>query len=321
MPVRVVEVVAGLLRDASGRVLVTERPVGGEDGGLWEFPGGKIEAGESPQQALARELAEELGIGIGASEALHRVTQSTPTRRLRLHGLTVAAFAGTPHGREGQRLRWVDPIELDHLPMPRADRPLVTALRIPRVYAVSAYEPSIEGTLAWLQQTLTAGARLLQLRVPQQDDAFERLARTAIAQCRAADARLILNADVASALALDADGVHLSSARLRPLTARPLPPDRLVLASCHHAEEMAHALAVDCDAIVLGPVAPTPSHPNGRALGWHGVEALLADYPLPAFLIGGLGPRDLSRARIHGAFGVAGIRAFRGDAGREDSGP
>lgn len=123
-------VAACALIDADGRVLLTQRPPGKAMAGLWEFPGGKIEAGETPETALIRELGEELGVTVKAAclapltfashayESFHLVMPLYVCRR----------YEGIPRGREGQALRWVKPRDLRDFPMPAADEPLIPFL-------------------------------------------------------------------------------------------------------------------------------------------------------------------------------------------------
>lgn len=131
MPRRTVHVVAAALIDGDGRILVAQRLPGGSLGGLWEFPGGKIEAGETPEAALVRELAEELGITVAldALQPLTFVSHAYADFHLLMMLYTVRAWDGAPLGQQGQTLRWDDVAGLAMLPMPPADVPLLAALR------------------------------------------------------------------------------------------------------------------------------------------------------------------------------------------------
>lgn len=303
-------VMAGVLRDAGGRVLLAQR--GGDDAlaGLWEFPGGKCEPGEAPATALGRELAEELGVRVEAAEPLLRVPWRQPGRALLLDAWSVQRWSGDPVGREGQALRWVEADALPAIAMPPADRPIATALRMPRQMMVTA-EPGADAAafLRGIGRALAAGARLVQLRAKRLDAAALRpLAAAVLALARPCAARVLLNGDPALALELGLDGVHLPAAALP--AARPLPAGLLCGASCHDAAELARAVAAGLDYAVLGPVAATATHPDAVPLGWDRVAALLEDVPLPVYLIGGLGPADLARARATGAYGIAAIRAW-----------
>lgn len=128
---RQVPVVAAALVDFEKRVLVAQRPAGKSLAGLWEFPGGKIEAGETPEAALVRELAEELGI-IVAETALMPVTfvsHAYPDFHLLMLLYACRDWTGTPHGQQGQPLAWESLDALKSLPMPPADVPLIAAIK------------------------------------------------------------------------------------------------------------------------------------------------------------------------------------------------
>ncbi len=122
-----VHVVAGVLRDARGRVLLARRTEGRDLAGLWEFPGGKVEPGESPEDALVRELREELGVETEVGAPVACVPLESPGRRLLLDVREVA-FSGPPRGLEGQALAWVPLRKLSDYPMPPADVPVVAEL-------------------------------------------------------------------------------------------------------------------------------------------------------------------------------------------------
>ena len=311
-------VVAGVIRDARGRVLLARRTSGRDLAGLWEFPGGKIEPGETPEAALARELTEELGIRAVAGEPVIRVPQRYPDKRLVLDVRHVQ-FTGTPKGLDGQALVWSPPEKLARYPMPPADRPVVAALLQADRYLVTP-EPG-EDEPAWLQglqRALEGGVRRVQLRARLLDPArWQRLAARAVALCREAGADMLLNGDATLALHLDA-GLHLRASQLRAppladiaeLRRRGLP----VTASCHDASELQRAQALDCDFAVLGPVARTATHPDADGIGWDGFAQAREHASLPIYAIGGLKPHHIATARQHGAQGIAAIRGLWPDS-------
>lgn len=128
---KLVLVSAVVLVDPDGRILVTQRPEGKSMAGLWEFPGGKVEAGETPEQALIRELQEELGIDTWSSclAPLTFASHSYDDFHLLMPTFICRKWAGQVQGREGQAIRWVRPPELRDLPMPAADLPLIPVIR------------------------------------------------------------------------------------------------------------------------------------------------------------------------------------------------
>ena len=308
---KIVEVVAAAITDPRGRVLLARRAVGRDLAGLWEFPGGKVEPGETPEQALVRELREELGIEVRPGAPLIAVPQAYPTKRLRLDVRLVSAWNGVPKGHEGQALAWVPLHRLASYAMPPADIPVVAALTQPDRYLVTP-APTSEGEwLAGIQRAVAAGIRRLHLRLPHDFPAEHRenLLRQAVTLAHAAGAEPFIGGDVELARATGA-GVHLRAAQLAGLHERPLPRTLPVAASCHDEAELHHAQRLGCDFAVLGPVQPTPTHPEAPGLGWTRFAALRETVSLPIYAIGGLAPADIPTARRHGAQGIAAIRSL-----------
>jgi len=126
---RRLEVVAGILRGRDGRVLIAERLGDGPFNGLWEFPGGKIAAGEAPDAALARELAEEIDVRVLASTHFLSLEHDYPDRRVDIDFFLIDRWEREPRGMEGQRLRWVLPVDLDEANLLPADEPVIAALQ------------------------------------------------------------------------------------------------------------------------------------------------------------------------------------------------
>jgi 8-oxo-dGTP diphosphatase len=309
-----IEVVAGVITDARGRILLARRTEGRDLAGLWEFPGGKREPGETPEDALARELHEELGIAATVGARVITVPHRYPHKRLLLDVRRVASWQGPVKGLDGQALAWVPPRKLASYAMPGADRPVVAALQQPDRYLVTA-APEGDGRrwLAAIERMAGAGdARRIQLRPGAGTDPvrWRALVRDAAALCRAADVEVLVNGDIALARELRV-GVHLKAAQLAALAQRPLPQALPVAASCHDAAELAHAERLRCDFAVLGPVQATASHPDAAPLGWGAFAMLREASTLPIYGIGGLGAGDLDMARAHGAQGIAAIRAFQ----------
>lgn len=308
-----IHVVAGVLRDAQGRVLVAQRPAGKHLAGFWEFPGGKRDPGETPPDALRRELAEELGIRVDAAEPLIAVPWTYPEKRIVLDAWIVTAYTGEVHAREHEALRWVDPAELATLPMPPADVPIVTALRLPDRYLITPPLASSARTvvLDGIEHACRAGIRLIQFRQPAWTRReTESGAIDARAICMRHGAALLVNGDIEIALRCDPAGVHLPARMARTLDRRPLPADRWFAVSCHDEAELAHAARIGADFATLAPVATTPTHPDAAPLGWPRFAALTAAAPLPVYALGGMGPADIATARRNGGQGIAAIRAL-----------
>ncbi len=306
-----IHVVAGAIQDAQGRVLIARRPLEVHQGGLWEFPGGKLEPGETPLQGLVRELEEELGIRVLATRPLIRVPHDYGDRRLVLEVHRVTAYSGEPIGREGQPLSWRHPDDLDPKAFPAADRPIITALRLPSRYLISGDDPAESAVfLARLARSLAGGIRLVQLRAHDLPDAdYASLAFAARDLCRREGARLLLNRDPARARGLAGDGLHLTGQHLAGLKERP-PAWPLVGASCHGAADLARAADLGLDYALLSPLRPKSPNPGAPHLGWERFAVLVADARLPVYALGGLGIGDLDQAIERGAQGIAAIRGL-----------
>jgi 8-oxo-dGTP diphosphatase len=310
--IRSIHVVAGVLSDTRGRILLNRRTEDRDMGGLWEFPGGKREPGESSEQALVRELREELGIEAEVGGWIMDVPQIYPDKRLRLEVRQISSWKGRPRGREGQAIAWVTPDKLSRYSMPPADLPVVAALCQPDRYLIT---PAPQGEQdsdyqAWLErlaQALESGVRRVQLRTPS-SPARVALAERAIQQ-HGLRTQWLVNRDIELAGRLGV-GVHLGSEQLLVLGQRPLPAGQLVAASCHDLAQLQAAQRLGCDFAVLGPLQQTASHPGAAPLGWAAFEALREQVSLPLYALGGMTPSDIEQARRHGAQGVAAIRSL-----------
>ena len=307
-----VHVVAAVIRDAAQQILLALRPSAKHMGGLWEFPGGKCEVGESPQQALSRELQEELGIVIANPQPLIQVRHDYPDLHVLLDVYAVHEFSGTAHGAEGQEVRWVAPSALSDYQFPAANRSIVTAARLPNKYFITPERLTSEQLYAGAEQALAAGCQLLQLRAAHLPVVeYKSLARRLQTLC-AGRAQLMLKSDLAWQAEFADAGWHLTAQQLCGLAGqkRPLAAGRLLAASCHNAQELALATALQVDFVTLSPILATQTHPDAEPLGWPAAQELLRQFNAPAFLLGGLTEQDIERARAIGGQGVAAIRGF-----------
>ena len=309
-----IHVAVGVLRRSDGRVFAAERLPGRHLAGQWEFPGGKLEPGESARAALGRELLEEVGVEVLDARPLIRFPCEYPDRRVRLEVFEVSEWRGRPHGREGQTVEWVAPPDLRRLGLVAGSLPIVAAIELPSLYLITPEpkEPDFEATL---RARIEAGVRLVQLRAKSTPaDALVPLARRAAALAERSGARVFLNADPGTARAAGAHGAHLSSRALARLAERPSDrpawPGFGLAASCHDARELALARSLGVDFAVLSPVRPTPGHPDARPIGWEGFARLVEPVDFPVFALGGLGPGDRAAAWAAGAQGIAAIRGL-----------
>ena len=288
-----------------GSFLLAQRPADKIWAGYWEFPGGKIEPGETAHHALVRELREELGITVQTAYPWLTRVFTYPHATVRLNFFRVTAWSGELHPHEGQQFSWQHPTQVVVDPILPANAPILRALELPTLYAISnAAELGVEPFLARLQARLDAGLRLVQLREKDLSrDELRELALRVVALAHARGAKVLLNGDVALAQEVGADGVQLTSTQLAELKERPAMD--WCAASCHNAEELRRAEALGCDFALLSPVLPTQSHPGAPHLGWDNFAAIAAGSSIPVYALGGLKQEDMQTAWQHGAHGIA----------------
>jgi 8-oxo-dGTP diphosphatase len=309
---KIVEAAVAVVVRPDGSYLLAQRPPGKAYAGYWEFPGGKIEPGETARAALAREMREELNIEPIVVYPWLTRAYVYPHASVKLHFFRVTEWQGELHGREGQQLAWQHgghDATLGVEPMLPANSPILRALALPAVYGIShAAELGAEVFLQRLELALQRGLRLVQLRektLPQVE--LLELAQRVVALCRRHGARVLVNGDVELARSAGADGVHFAAAQLMACAQHP--DLALCGASCHNAAELRHAETLGFDFAVLGAVQPTPSHPGIAGMGWQAFRDATRDSTIPVYALGGMRMDDLETAWRHGAHGIATMRA------------
>ncbi len=307
MQIPTIHVAAAAIIRADGQFLLARRPADKPYAGYWEFPGGKIEAGESAYQALLRELDEELGIHITQATPWITRTYDYATTRVVLNFYRVTGWTGEPQPLEGQTLAWQDVRNISVAPLLPANSPIIKMLSLPTLMGITQAQSDPQGFLGKLDIALDNGLKLIQIREKDMDaTTLHTFAREVTQRAHAQQAYAIVNADISLAHAIAADGVQLTSSQLASLTIR---PDFLwVGASCHNAEELDRAEQLGCDYALLSPVLPTASHPGAATLGWDKFASLSAQRSLAIFALGGLSSADLTQAQQHGAHGIALLR-------------
>jgi 8-oxo-dGTP diphosphatase len=297
----IVDVAAAVIERPDGSFLLAQRPAGKVYAGWWEFPGGKVEAGEPTERALARELHEELGIDVQTAypwiSRVHVYEHAT----VRLNFFRVTRWRGEPRSRENQHFLW-QPIDAPAAePMLPANAPVLAALALPLEYAITdAQTLGAAEQLALVEARMKDGLRLVQVR-DKGNWERARLIYVVTAMARQYGARVLVNGGPA------ADGIHFSAEQLMAMRSRPAaaPGCTLMAASCHTVDELGHAMSIGLDFVVLGPVKPTRSHPGATVLGWDGFRRIAEGASIPVYAIGGLRPSDLDEARRAGAHGLA----------------
>jgi 8-oxo-dGTP diphosphatase len=305
---KIVEVAAAVLQKTDGTFLLAQRPADKIWAGHWEFPGGKVEPGESARDALVRELHEELGIAVETAYPWLTRVFTYPHATVRLNFFRITAWQGEPHPHEGQQFSWQLAHEVSVKPLLPANAPIIRALELPPLYAISNVKELGEAEfLLRLEASLNKGLRMVQLREKNLARAELRaLALKMLPLMKRHGARLLINAEIELARELGADGVHLNAAQLASLPQRPELP--WCAASCHNAEELRRAQELGCDFAVLSPVLPTLSHPGEPTLGWEKFAEIVRSSAVPVYALGGMTSASMQQAWQHGAHGIALLR-------------
>ncbi len=235
-----IHVAVGVLRDPSGRVLISRRAPGSHQGGLWEFPGGKVDDHEDVAAALARELEEELGVEVESANPLLEVRYHYRDRSVLLDTWEVVRYRGRPQGREGQPLDWLAVARLSSRPFPAADLPIIEALQLPQHYTFLA-----QAAPEALRAAMATGRRLFA--VPADGDCRQLLRCECV--CRAMGAELLRAGQPLAEQPAGAMGWHLSAASLRQPSA--LPDGGRLAATCDHDTDVQRARELGCSLVVV----------------------------------------------------------------------
>jgi len=313
----IVHVAVAVIMNEKNETCISLRHKDAHQGSLWEFPGGKVELGESVEQALIREIAEELNLIIELSRPLISVTHHYSDKTVCLHVCKVLAYKGHAFGVEGQQVRWIPVTQLLSYDFPAANLPIIKALQLPERYLITGSFIDHNDFASKLESAINNGIKLVQLRLKNDSLKFiaqaQQLVEMASLLCKKSDVTLMLNLskDFLGAIDLshiEFDGFHVDSKTLMTLSQRET--GFLFSASCHCEEELLKAEELQADFAVLSPVQRTASHPEAEAMGWQQFSTMIENVSLPVFALGGLSENDIEKAWLSGAQGVAAISAF-----------
>lgn len=299
MPKLIVDVAIAILIHR-GKILVGWRGEEQHQGGKHEFPGGKVEQGETPEEACRREIYEEVGIGLKdwhQFDYIHHEYDDIIVNLHLFHSYVPDELLNLIH----QPWAWYTREQLLHLNFPKANKYIIKRLYWPHLIKISNTLTPVDNSDA-----------LLYWRI--EDESEQQYIEQLTALDEGQLSNLIINVDVWQQLSPELKKqiktVHLKQSQLMNLHKGDLAVGLRHIAACHDAVSLKQAEQIGCDAIFISPVQTTATHPEAVALGWERFADLAQNSQIPVFALGGLYPNDLTIAQQHGAYGLAGIRNF-----------
>lgn len=299
MPKPIVDVAIAILIQR-GKILVGWREEQQHQGGKHEFPGGKVEQGETPEEACRREIYEEVGIGLKdwhQFDYIHHEYDDIIVNLHLFHSYVPDELLNLIH----QPWAWYTREQLLHLNFPKANKNIIKRLYWPHLIKIS-------NTLSMVKSS----DALLYWRI--EEDPSEQYIEQLTALDEGQRSNLIVNVDIWQQLSPELQKqiktVHLKQSQLMNLHKGDLTVGVRYIAACHDAVSLKQAQQIGCDAVFISPVKSTTTHPEAVALGWERFSDLAQNSQIPVFALGGVHPDDLATAQQHGAYGLAGIRNF-----------
>lgn len=305
-------VAVAIIKNSNQEVLVALRPPGSHQGNLWEFPGGKLELAETVFAALKREIREEIGLLIHAAYPFIKIQHDYGDKQVLLDVWQVTEFDGVAAGREGQKIQWLAPKDMESRQFPEANHRIINLLQLPTQMAITPQFKNFSQLSAYLGAFAQFGTQALQIRQKHlTHDQLLDWTHRSLDILRGCGSRLIVNGSFSLEKDLPREvGIHVTSTELGRLQTSVGERSRLVGCSCHSREELTKAEALGFDYALLSPVASTARYPGKSPLGWSRFEELAASVSLPVYALGGMKRSDVCIALKRGAAGVAGIGAF-----------
>jgi 8-oxo-dGTP diphosphatase len=310
-----IHVVIGVILNKKQECLLSRRKLDAHLGGLLEFPGGKVEEQESAENALRRELLEEVGIFASSFTPLIQIPYSYADRDILLNVFLVDAFTGSLEAQEGQEVFWKSIASLKVGDFPAANFGVLRALQLPKIFPITPnYSIDPENYLISFEKILCRKEiHIIQLRSHELDDSeYLKLAKNCADLCKKYNVTLVFNRQIEILDEINNANIHLTSCRLLETTKKPSIGQNIVGASCHNLNEVQHANVLGLDYIILGPVIEKSTVAKSISLGWDGFAELAKAALMPVYAIGGLGINDESKCVMSGGQGIAAIRGVWG---------
>lgn len=302
----IVQVAVGVIKNKKAEILISKRADNVHQAGLWEFPGGKIEPGESAEQALSRELKEEVGIDCLSMLPFSTIEFDYGDKQVCLHVYIIEKFNGQATGREGQLISWVEIEALSEFPFPAANKSIIIQLQLPELIQITGGFHSLGDLLAKAKSCIKSGVKMIHFRAHHlADEIYQNYAEELLTLCKHKNVRLILNRDTQMIEKVQADGLHLTSHEMFNYRQRPCGREKYFSVSCHDQEQLEQAKALDVDYCFLSPVKQAISHNAGEPIGFDMFSRLCHEFDMKVYALGGMCSADIKKVGRLGGAGVA----------------
>jgi len=313
--INIVHVAVAVIKNQHGQIFIAKRPKNSHQGGLWEFPGGKIENNETVLDALKRELFEEIGITIIQATPLIKIHHNYNDKSVLLDVWCIDKFTGKAFGKEDQETCWVNTDELSLYDFPAANLAIIKAAKLPDQYMITGAFKDEKELLTRIQSAIEKGIKLIQFRAHNfNENIYFNYAKNIYSICKKQDVTLLLNTSAESYKKHQANefsyGLHLNSKEMKLFPSAISKVDLLISTSIHNKEELLLAEKNNVDFAVLSPVNKTLSHPDSIPIGWDKFKQLSEKANIPIYALGGMKEDDLITAKNNGAQGIAAIGEF-----------
>lgn len=316
--INIVHVAVAVIKNSHGQYFIAKRSQETHQGGLWEFPGGKVENNESVQDALKRELLEEVGIKVNNSTPLIKIHHDYNDKRVLLDVWNITEFSGIAFGKEGQETKWVDKCDLAKYNFPAANLPIINAIHLPDKYMITGDFRDEKELLLRVRSGLKNGINLIQFRAHHLSElSYFNYAEKLYKVCEKENATLLLNTSLKKYNKHNAycfsHGLHLTAKELSFFSFSAIKSDILVSSSIHNQNELRLAEKNKVDFVVLSPVNATLTHPNAVPLGWNNFKSIAEKANIPIYALGGMKEEDIITAKNFGGHGISAIGNFWGE--------
>ncbi|WPE17933.1 Nudix family hydrolase [Candidatus Thioglobus autotrophicus] len=306
---KTIKAVVGVLQNSANEILIAKRQAHQFMSGFWELPGGKIEPNESEQQAIIRELKEELGI-IVTDLSIHQTMVYQYTDRIvELSIYTINQYQNTPEGIEGQEIVWTNIKDLSQYKLLPTMTAFINSITLPNKYWITP--SSNHQSEAWTRkfdEKLKQGISLIQLR--GKVDINSNFIAELYNKCAQNNVKLLLNIPNKTFNESYCDGWHLTTSEMLKIHNRPCANDKILGVSTHDLTEALKAQEIGADFVVISPVQATQTHPDTTPIGWGAAGEVVKKLNIPVYFLGGMTINDLNKTLKLGAQGIAGVSAF-----------